>query len=78
LISREVSVGNDCRRRATQDVAAQIIGVSREISMISGLTTFTFVHVVLSLIGIFSGFVVVLGLLTARRLDGWTALFLAF
>ncbi len=45
--------------------------------MIFGFTTFTFVHVVLSLVGIFSGFAVVFGLLTARRLDGWTALFLA-
>ncbi len=45
--------------------------------MIFGMTTFTFVHVVLSLIGIFSGFVVVFGLLTAKRLDGWTAVFLA-
>src|SRR5713101_3399011 len=45
--------------------------------MIFGLTTFTFVHVVLSLVGIFSGFVIVFGLLTSRRLDGWTALFLA-
>jgi hypothetical protein len=39
--------------------------------------TFTIVHVVLSLVGIFSGFVVMAGLLTAKRLDGWTALFLA-
>jgi hypothetical protein len=38
---------------------------------------FTLVHVLLSLVGIASGFVVVFGLLTARRLDGWTALFLA-
>lgn len=45
--------------------------------MILGMTTLTFVHVVLSLIGIFSGFVVVFGLLAAKRLDGWTALFLA-
>ena len=44
--------------------------------MIFGMTTFTFVHVLLGLIGIFSGFVVVLGLLKAERLDGWTALFL--
>ena len=34
-------------------------------------------HVVISLIGIASGFVVVGGLLNARRLDRWTALFLA-
>ena len=45
--------------------------------MIFGMTTFTFVHVVSSMIVILSGFVVVLGLLTAKRLDGWTALFLA-
>jgi hypothetical protein len=45
--------------------------------MIQGMTTFTLVHVVLSLIGIGSGLVVAFGLLTAKRLDGWTALFLA-
>ena len=44
--------------------------------MILGMTTFIFVHVVLSLIGILSGFVVVFGLLAAKRLDAWTALFL--
>jgi hypothetical protein len=31
---------------------------------------------VLSLLGIFSGFVVLIGLLAGKRLDGWTALFL--
>jgi hypothetical protein len=41
------------------------------------LTTFTLAHVVISLVGIFAGFAVLLGLLTAKRLDGWTALFLA-
>jgi hypothetical protein len=45
--------------------------------MFFGMTLFTFVHVVLSLVGIGSGFVVAYGLLTAKRLDGWTALFLA-
>ena len=40
------------------------------------LETFTIVHVVISLIGILSGFVVVFGLLGGKRLDGWTALFL--
>jgi hypothetical protein len=45
--------------------------------MIFGMTTFTIVHVVLSLIGIVAGFVVVFGLLTAKRLDGWSAIFLA-
>jgi hypothetical protein len=44
--------------------------------MILGMTPLTFVHVVLSLIGILSGFVVVFGMLTGEKLDGWTALFL--
>ncbi len=44
--------------------------------MILSMTTLTFVHVVLSMIGIFSGFVVVFGLFTEKRLDSWTAVFL--
>jgi len=44
--------------------------------MILGLTTFTLVHVVLSLIGIFAGFVVAYGFLAAKRFDGGTAIFL--
>jgi hypothetical protein len=35
------------------------------------------VHVVLSLIGILSGFIVVLGMLGSKKLTPWTALFLA-
>jgi hypothetical protein len=34
------------------------------------------VHVLLSLIGIFSGFIMMFGLFAGRRLDGWTATFL--
>ena len=41
------------------------------------LATFTVVHVAISLVAIASGFVVLFGLLAAKRLDGWTALFLA-
>jgi hypothetical protein len=46
--------------------------------MILGMTTstFTLVHVLLSLVGIASGLVVVFGLLAGKRLDGWTELFL--
>lgn len=40
------------------------------------MSTFTLVHVAISLVGIVSGFVVVFGLLAGKRLDGWTALFL--
>src|ERR1700684_4582365 len=47
--------------------------------MILGMTlsTFTLVHVLISLAGIGSGFIVVYGLLTGKRLEGWTAIFLA-
>jgi len=44
--------------------------------MIFGMTTLTFVHVVISLMGILSGLVVSFGLLAGKRLDGWTAIFL--
>lgn len=44
--------------------------------MFSGMNTFTIVHVLISLTGILTGIVVLLGLLDNRRLDGWTAIFL--
>jgi hypothetical protein len=44
--------------------------------MILGMTTFTFVHVVISLVGIFSGLMVAFGMIASRRLDRLTALFL--
>jgi hypothetical protein len=40
------------------------------------MKTFTQIHVAISLIAIFSGLVVMFGLLTNNRLDRWTALFL--
>ena len=39
--------------------------------------TYTLAHVLISLVGIASGLVVLFGLVTAKRLEGWTALFLA-
>jgi hypothetical protein len=46
--------------------------------MILGMSVpvFTAFHVAISLIGLFSGVIVLLGMLTDRRLPGWTALFL--
>ena len=41
------------------------------------LTIFTLAHVVVSLLGVVSGFVVLFGLLAGKRLARWTALFLA-
>ncbi len=40
------------------------------------LSTFTTVHVIISLVGIVSGLIVMFGMLSAKRLNGWTALFL--
>jgi len=47
--------------------------------MILGMSiaTFTLVHVVLSLIGIFAGLIMLFGMFSSKRLDGWTTLFLA-
>ncbi|MCF3640524.1 hypothetical protein LXM94_11170 [Rhizobium sp. TRM95111] len=44
--------------------------------MIFGMTPFTLFHVVLSLVGIVSGFVVLYGWLHSDRMSGWTATFL--
>lgn len=40
------------------------------------LSAFTLFHVILSLVGIASGFVVLFGLIGGKRLNGWTVLFL--
>jgi hypothetical protein len=45
--------------------------------MIFELPMFTLIHVVISLLGVVAGLVVVGGLMTGARLDGWTAFFLA-
>jgi hypothetical protein len=42
------------------------------------LSTFTTVHVIISLIGIVAGIVVMFGLFGSRRMPGWTAIFLLF
>jgi hypothetical protein len=40
------------------------------------LSTFTTVHVIISLVGIGFGLIVIFGMLSAKRPNGWTALFL--
>ena len=40
------------------------------------LHVYTTVHTLISLVGIFTGFVVLFGLLAGKRLDGWTKWFL--
>ncbi|MGH7519551.1 MAG: hypothetical protein ACREOC_19125 [Gemmatimonadales bacterium] len=44
--------------------------------MIFGITTFTVIHVALSLVGIIAGLIVAGGLVAGKRLDGWTGVFL--
>ena len=44
--------------------------------MTFGMDALTFIHVLLSLIGIVSGFVVLAGMFDSRRQESWTALFL--
>ena len=43
----------------------------------SALPAFTILHVAISVAAIASGFVVLFGMIADRRLDGWTAFFLA-
>lgn len=45
--------------------------------MILGMPVYTFIHVAISLVGIGSGLIVLYGLLTSKRLEAWTFLFLA-
>jgi hypothetical protein len=40
------------------------------------LSTYTTVHVIISLIAIVTGFIAVFGMLQSRRMAGWTAIFL--
>ena len=44
--------------------------------MIFDITTFTLIHVVLSLVGIIAGLIVAGGFVAGKRLDGWTGVFL--
>ena len=62
---------------ARQRTISALFGKERGNMMLGmSLSTFTQVHVIISLIGIVSGFVVLFGLLSAKRLNAWTALFL--
>jgi hypothetical protein len=45
--------------------------------MMFDIKTFTLIHVAISLAAIASGFIVLFGLIASKRLDGWTAFFLA-
>jgi len=44
--------------------------------MFLGMSTYTLIHTLISLVMLFSGIVVVIGMLGSHRLNGWTALFI--
>lgn len=46
------------------------------ITLLNYVSTLTFIHVAISLVGIATGFVFLFGLLTGKHLSGWTAWFL--
>src|SRR5229473_3297800 len=52
------------------------MGVACAMVLGMSLRAFTLLHVLISLAGIASGFVVLFGFLNNKRLDGWTAVFL--
>jgi len=64
-----ISATASCEREVFEGRLGMILGMST--------STFTLVHVVLSLVGIFAGFVVLFGMFSSRKLEGWAALFLA-
>jgi hypothetical protein len=45
--------------------------------MILGMSTFTFIHTIISVVALVAGIVVIVGLFSSRSFDGWTALYLA-
>src|SRR2546426_12793040 len=65
------------RRPCASGRVARTLSAVRMPSMIFGMTTYTFVHVVVSLVGIVSGLLVLVGVLAARRLVTWTSAVLA-
>ena len=77
-IEREAEVSQSTERMYRVGLV-YILFSDRIRTMILGMTTatYTLIHVLISLVGIASGLVVVFGLLGGKRLDGWTALFLA-
>src|SRR5436309_13482687 len=78
-IDRRIAGAHCClERRAVyqRDAGPGWLFFRRGAPMIFGLTTFTLIHDVLSLVGIFAGLVVAGGLVAGRRLDGWTGVFL--
>src|SRR5256885_750049 len=53
------------------------VGVRESVMMLSlSLSTYTIIHVIISLIAIATGFITVFGMLTGDRMARWTAIFL--
>src|SRR5882724_8441453 len=66
--------------RVFRQAQAPICGKSpppqRGVPVMFGMDALTFIHVLLSLIGIVAGFAVLVGMFDSRRMESWTALFL--
>jgi len=73
-----LSPGASGMRQRHRTFACRLVN-EQEKTMILGVSiaSFTAFHVVLSLVGIVAGLVALAGMLKARRLPGWTAVFLA-
>lgn len=68
--------GNEVSKAVDSIAGIVEFGACRDTTTDMLLTAFTILHVAISLVAIAAGFVVVYGLLNAKRLDGWTKLFL--
>src|SRR5580765_8531272 len=65
---RRVRVGGSSSKQSRRNIRRSIMNAA--------LTTLTIVHVLISLVGLGSGFVVLWGLVNRNQLERWTAVFL--
>src|SRR6202035_5563022 len=65
-------------RRQGRDIGPRYCapGFERTNAMFLGLSTFTWFHTILSLVALFSGLIVLGGILGSQRLPGWTGVYL--
>src|SRR6266487_1373325 len=73
-------MGTSCSARddrvCRDDAGLGCLSHRKDAHMLFGLTTFTLIHVVLSLVGIFTGLVVAGGFIAGKQVNGWTGVFL--
>src|SRR5689334_4892514 len=75
---RKYETEKSCYECTKQQAGLQAPSHHRRIRRnLSVMETFTLIHVGISLVAILAGFVVLFGMLTAKRFDRWTVFFLA-